>query len=566
MYKFTKLFVFTVVISTSNFSFGQNRYVSTTGNDASNNCTSMGSPCKTINAAVTSAIAGDSILIAPGSYALSGTLGLSKSDLKINAQNPNSKPIITSDASDVITLGAPNISINNIIIKMGLTSTTGLRGIVGASNFSGINISDCEFYSTNPGGFLSTGMVFNSYAILLYEPSSQVINITIANNIIGIANTGNDVFGRGIGLGFNAGSTAGPGGLLDGNDISAYYPIQAIGLSSDITISNNHLKGMTMFNSTKNNAIATFSNNVLDAVADQYAANIFTLLDIRATNTGSVVVSHNTFNNFLTTAIFSMASENVSVVGNKFTPSPNADQFITIVANTKLMTTGTQNNTYSDEMTITGNTFYSGVANKGTAIVFADHYGQNTPAFATAVIGGPIENDKNIFDTLLGQFIQLDSLSGSSDQVNIWNPSGFTGDHTPATTMKPVTQNVIALSVNNHYGFNTVAAIENKNIDSLDVDGLGKVVLGYVSPAGIAQNNIVSATLYPNPVSDNLNIVLSEGTDEAAVQIIDVLGNVIYSNIIHSKETVNVDSYNAGVYFVRLTSNKQTYSTRIIKR
>lgn len=566
MHKFTKLFVLATVTSISSLSFGQNRYVSTTGNDVSNNCTSISSPCKTISAAVTSAIAGDSILIAPGSYTLSGTLGLSKSSLKINAQNPNSKPVITSDASDVITVSAPNLHINNIVMKMGLTSSTGLRGIVGSSNFNGLAIDNCEIYSTNPGGFFSTGMVFGSYAVLLHEPETQLTNVSITNNIISISSLGNDFFGHGIELGFNSANTAGPGGLIDNNDIAAYYNIQTIKVGNDITITNNHLKGMAMVNYTNSNAIITFSNNVLDAVTDQYAANIFTLLDIRATSTGSVIVSHNEFNNYLTTAIFSMASENISVVGNTFTPSPNADQFITIVANTKLMTTGTQNNTYSDEMTITGNTFHMGVPHTGTAIHFADHYGQNTPAFATAVVGGPIEADKNTFDTLLGYFIQLDSLSGSSDQVNVWNPQGLGEEYTPATTMKPFTQNVIALAMNNHYGFNTIAAIENKNIDSLDVDGLGKVVLGYVSPAGVKENKFVSATLYPNPVSDNLNVVLNEGTDEATIQIIDVLGNVVYSNIIHSKEKINVNSYNAGVYFVRLTSSNQTYSTRIIKR
>jgi hypothetical protein len=565
MKKTTKLFLFTIITCVSGLSFGQNRYVSNTGNDASNDCSSISSPFKTISAAVTSAIAGDSILIAPGVYTLSGTLGISKSDLKINALDPSSKPVITSNASDVMNVNAPNVSISNLVMKMGLTSSTGLRGIVAAANYSGIKISSCELYSINPGGFLSTGMVFGSYAILLYEPSSQVINISITNNIIGTENTENDVFGRGIGLGFNAGGTSAPGGLIDNNDITAYYSMQTIGISSDIMISNNHLKGMTMINATENNTIATFDHNVLDAVEDQYAANIFTLLDIRATNTGSVVVSHNAFNNYLTTAVFSMASRNVSIVGNTFSPSTAANQFISVVANTKLQTSGTQNNTYSDGITITGNIFNAGLADKGTAIVFADHYGNNTPAFSRIVVGGQVETDKNIFDTTLGHFIQLDTLSGSSDQVTLWNP-GLGGDHTPVTTMKPINQDIIALATDNYYGFSVITDIEDRNTDSLDINGLGKIILGYVSPAGIDENKKnISATLYPNPVADNLNIVLNEGTEKAAIQIIDVLGNVIYSTTIHSKEIINVNTYKAGVYFVRLTSNNQTYSARIIK-
>lgn len=122
------------------FSYGQTRYVSTAGNDASNDCSLSSSPCKTISAAVTSAIAGDSILIAPGSYSLSGTLDLTKNDLVITAQSASSKPIITSDASDVITVNATGVNISNLVFKMGLTNSTGMRGIVGTTNFDNIVI------------------------------------------------------------------------------------------------------------------------------------------------------------------------------------------------------------------------------------------------------------------------------------------------------------------------------------------------------------------------------------------------------------------------------------------
>jgi parallel beta-helix repeat protein len=45
-----------------------NRYVAVTGNDASNNCTNSGSPCRTIQHAVDVADAGDTVLVATGVY------------------------------------------------------------------------------------------------------------------------------------------------------------------------------------------------------------------------------------------------------------------------------------------------------------------------------------------------------------------------------------------------------------------------------------------------------------------------------------------------------------------
>lgn len=411
-------------------------------------------------------------------------------------------------------------------------------------------------------------MVFDAYAILLYAPT--VSNATIENNLIGLEANGNDAFGRGLGIGFNASGTYGPGGIINNNDIAAYYPIQAILLGKDLMVSNNQLKGLTMFNSPKNAAVATLDNNTFDAVGDQYASAIYTLLDIRAIKDGSVVVSNNMFKNYLTTGVFSMASQNVSIVGNTFTPSATADQFISIHANTKLQTSGTQSNTYSDEIAITGNMFNPGAQGKGTAITLADHYGANTPAFDTIIIGGPLVADKNTFDTTLGHFIQLDTLSGSSDQVNMWNPSGFGGDHTPATTMKPVTQNVIALATNNNYGFTDVNAIEAKNIDSMDVAGLvGKVILGETFPdfTSIEENaSAIFATIYPNPASNVLKIAMNEGTPSATIQIIDVIGNVVYVNTIQAKEMIDVSALKSGVYFVKMTTKNQSQSLRFVKK
>ncbi len=224
------------------------------------------------------------------------------------------------------------------------------------------------------------------------------------------------------------------------------------------------------------------------------------------------------------------------------------------------MTNGTQGNTYSDEISIIGNTFEAGVADKGTAIMFADHYGVNTPAFATGiVVGGALAAEKNTFATDLGVFIQLDSLEGASNTVELWAPYSV-------TTMKPFSQNVEALIDNNNYGSTDLNAIELMNIDSLDNNDLGKVILSYTTSIGLEELTTVVASIYPNPASDNLTISIAGKAKVAQVELIDLLGNVVLKSEMNSVKTLNVASLNTGVYIVKLTIDGKDYTLRIVKK
>lgn len=546
--------------------FGQTRYVSNAGNDGvGNDCTDINSPCLTIHKANIEAATGDAILVAPGNYTLTSTLNLSKPTLTLSALDSMHKPIIMSTQNEVINVSAPSITISNLVFKMGLTTTSGMKGIVGTSGFNNLTISGNEFYSTNPGGFLSTGMVFGAYAILLHTGTTPLPDVLIKNNKVSVDQAGDDAFGRGIGIGFSSSDGKGPGGVISGNDIAAYYTIQSIRESANMIVSNNILRGMCMFNDPKNSSITTINNNTFTGVSDQYASSIFTLMDIRTIHEGNIIVSNSDFKNYLYSGIYCMASKNVSILGNTFTPSDSANQFVSLGVNTKLMTAGHQNNNYANEISIKGNTFNPGLPGKGTAITFSDHYGGTTPAFGTVTVGGPALVDRNVFDTLIGHYIELDSLSGSSDSLEIWNPTTFGGEHTPPTTMKPVSQNIIALASNNSYGYATVQQIEAKNIDSLDVSGLGKIILGYVSGAGVMVNNIATAKLYPNPATHQLHISLNGNAISATVQITDVLGNVMYKNTMKSSKTIDVSNFHNGVYFIKIREDNQFLTKRFIK-
>ncbi len=537
-----------ILKSTSN-----NRYVATTGSDMSNDCTLPGNPCATIEHAVAVSIAADTINVAAGNYAQTSILTLGVNDLTVRGTGAT-KPVITTNQTTVFDIAATNVAISNFRLELGLTSTTGKYGVVSTtSTFNNAKITDNEFISTSP--VVPYQMVWDAFAIRLNSQLGAVDFVTISDNTVQTASANNNIFGRGISLG--SGSTDGPGGVLENNTVQAYYAVQAIRTTNDFTINENQLKGITMINMPINNAVILFTENNLDAaVVTNYADSLYAVLEVRSIETGTLEISNNTIANFTRIGLLSMASKNVTVSENTFTPAATADQFVSLMANTKLMTNGVQGNTYANEISLVGNNFEAGAANKGTAIVFADHYGVTTPAFSSITVGGSAANLKNTFETDIANYIVMDDKTGPSTTEELWATY-------PSTTMKPFSQRVEALFANNNYNYSSIAEVELKNIDSLDNAVLGKVYLG--ESIGVEEVSNVTATLYPNPTTDFITVELKDINATATVSIIDMTGKVIYNVEIFGNKTFDVSALTSGVYVVKVTDNGRISSTKFVK-
>jgi len=76
--------------------------------------------------------------------------------------------------------------------------------------------------------------------------------------------------------------------------------------------------------------------------------------------------------------------------------------------------------------------------------------------------------------------------------------------------------------------------------------------------------------VYPNPVTDQVSISFDELTvSEVNLQVIDVLGTVVYSQKISSVknvETIDLETLTTGVYFIQLNANDSRFTQRIIKK
>ena len=84
---------------------------------------------------------------------------------------------------------------------------------------------------------------------------------------------------------------------------------------------------------------------------------------------------------------------------------------------------------------------------------------------------------------------------------------------------------------------------------------------------GVYENNLLSFEMYPNPVSDLLNIQLPTGTDKAEVSVFDYTGRLVSSKIISSNDTaIDVQKISKGIYMIRVDANNKIGVQRFIKK
>jgi hypothetical protein len=79
---------------------------------------------------------------------------------------------------------------------------------------------------------------------------------------------------------------------------------------------------------------------------------------------------------------------------------------------------------------------------------------------------------------------------------------------------------------------------------------------------GIAENNN-SISIYPNPATSVLNV---EAEGFSTIEMVNVLGQVVYSANATSNMQINVSNLDNGVYFVRLNGANGTATQKFIKK
>ncbi len=84
----------------------------------------------------------------------------------------------------------------------------------------------------------------------------------------------------------------------------------------------------------------------------------------------------------------------------------------------------------------------------------------------------------------------------------------------------------------------------------------------------IAENENISFTLFPNPVTDDVNVLVPEVKDSnAQLEIYTALGQKVSEyKVQQGLTTLNITGLSQGVYFVKVVDGKRTQTKKIIKR
>ena len=84
---------------------------------------------------------------------------------------------------------------------------------------------------------------------------------------------------------------------------------------------------------------------------------------------------------------------------------------------------------------------------------------------------------------------------------------------------------------------------------------------------GVSENNLLNFEMYPNPVSDLLNIQLPTGTEKAEVDVFDYTGRLVSSKTISFNDTaIDVQKISKGIYMIRVATNTKIGVQRFIKK
>jgi hypothetical protein len=139
--------------------------------------------------------------------------------------------------------------------------------------------------------------------------------------------------------------------------------------------------------------------------------------------------------------------------------------------------------------------------------------------------------------------------SSSQMAANPWTSSSsasalFTINNGDYGKLKPQINPDDFTSGQAHYRYFIKEAGSNVNLDSVDL------IVDFTASIKPVKDD-VAISIVPNPASDYISIT-ANGMDNASLKMVDVLGNIVYRDVMSNSKTIVTSNFKTGVYFVTL--------------
>lgn len=90
-----------------------------------------------------------------------------------------------------------------------------------------------------------------------------------------------------------------------------------------------------------------------------------------------------------------------------------------------------------------------------------------------------------------------------------------------------------------------------------------RMLMGASWGAGVEENTLTGISVYPNPSNGVITITNDENIN-STVAVYDMVGNVVYTNGMSAQTTVDLSSFGAGMYIVKVSNEEGTFVEQIV--
>lgn len=77
-------------------------------------------------------------------------------------------------------------------------------------------------------------------------------------------------------------------------------------------------------------------------------------------------------------------------------------------------------------------------------------------------------------------------------------------------------------------------------------------------------NSILQVGVYPNPATNHVIFTMDGLDNQFSVELFDILGKLVFSQVIYNNQPVSIESLAKGLYFYRISANQDSYTGRFM--